>query len=120
MNMSQVDLPDFEQMMEVATRISELAKRKLLLDLALKKSEADIALKVMYDETYFQKGKPPSMSFVESTYMVLGLNGELLDVRREYCETVAELERVRMAYDIMKMKVDVYRTESANSRMATL
>jgi hypothetical protein len=118
--MSQADLPDFEEMMYLAGEISGLLEKKLLLDLMIKNRESEIVLKVSNDEAFFQKGKPPSMSFIESTYMLTGLEGELITAREEYCKAVSQLENSRLRYDIMKMKVDVYRTESANQRMATL
>lgn len=115
-----MDIPDFEIMNEMIDRINTLLKKKLYLDISLKYAESQIVKRVTTESAFFQNGKPPSMNFIETVYLFTGIENELIDTRKEYATTIADLEQAKLEYDLMKTRIDVYRTESANKRLATL
>lgn len=118
--MKELVIPDFEDMVRTAEKIGELIDKKLSLEVKIKDLESKIVLIATTDSKYMQNGKPPSMSFIESTYKYTGLNGELIEDRLAFASTVSELEKEKLLFDIMRMQIDLYRTESANQRKASL
>jgi hypothetical protein len=115
-----VKIPDFDDMLKVAQTIRSLTAKKLLLDTEIKFNEAAIVKVVNTDSKYFINGKPPSMSFIESTYTYTGLSDELIPMRKELASIIAELEEAKLRFDIYRMQVDMYRTEAANQRATSL
>ena len=109
-------LPDFDDMMKVSDEIGDLLLAKLKLEAEIKSKEAETILKVTTDEKYFVGGKPPSMSFADSTYKVTGLAGELIPMRESLAETTANLEKKKIQYDVYKNLLDMWRTLAANER----
>jgi hypothetical protein len=52
--------------------------------------------------------------------LTTGLNNELIPLRLELANDVANLEQAKFRFEILRMQLDLYRTESANSRYSTL
>lgn len=117
---TNVVLPDFEDMLKVAEQIRDQLTVRDTLDIQIKQRESEIYKITSTDSTYFIGGKPPSATFVKETYEFTGLSGELIPLRQAYANAVAQLEFLRLAFDMMKMQVDLYRTESANQRFSNL
>jgi hypothetical protein len=113
-------IPDWGELVSKSNEILELDKIKGSLGVLIKKTEADVVLKSMLDSSHFVNGKIPSMDFVKSTYMYTGFNSELLVLREQLAEITAELNRAEREFDIMKIRIDLYRTESANQRRSLL
>lgn len=109
-------LPDFEDLFEISDKIRDLAIAKSALSLQIEEAEKMVVVKATTDETYFKGGKPPSMEFIKTTYMVTGFNDEILPLRREIGKVAAELEHSKIDLQIYLAMLDVYRTESANQR----
>lgn len=111
-----IKIPDFDDMLELASKIRELTARKILLDVKIKFSEAEITKLANTDERYFVNNKPPSMTYIDTTYGYTGFNNELIPFRQELAEVTAELEESKLKFDVYKMQLDMYRTEAANQR----
>ena len=109
-------LPDFDDMMKVSGEIGNLLLEKLKLEAMIKSGEADTIFRVTTEEKYFVGGKPPSMSFAESTYKITGLVGELIPMREKLAEITANLEEKKIQYDVYKNMLDMWRTLAANER----
>ena len=93
----------------------ELAKKKLEIN-AMKSA---IVNKVLNDSTYWKNSKPPSMSLMEKTFLVTGIdNIDLLKLYKEKEELQAELDYKKIQLDLFKLEVEVWRTQSANERSA--
>ncbi len=114
--MIEVSVPDFEEMFGLSSKIKDLLIAKSALTLQIEEAEKNVVITATTNEQYFKGGKPPSMEFIKTTYMVTGFNDELLPLRRELGKVLAELEKVRTDFQIYMAQIDVYRTESANTR----
>lgn len=113
-------IPDFDTLMKVAENIRDLLFEKMELDTEIKLGEAEVFKQSATNEEYFVNGKPPSVSYIENTYKFTGLKNELVPVRKKYSEVTAQLEHAKLTWEIFKFQLDLYRTESANSRVTTL
>jgi hypothetical protein len=118
MTTTQIELPDFDDMTRQIEVIYEMLKNKIILDLEIKDAEAQLVRKVTSDPMYFVGGKAPSMSFIETALMPAGLDGSLLLLRQKLADYTATYERFKLLYELSKMKVDVWRSQSANQRMS--
>jgi len=118
--MPTADLPDFDEMINIARQIREKMLIRDHLDAVIKARESEIYKITSTDSRYFSNNKPPSATYIKSAYEFTGLDGELIELREKLSEAIADIEMLRITFDIMKMMVDVYRTESANKRIATL
>lgn len=116
--MPNVNVPDFNDMMELASDIRNLTVEKLRLDVEIKFREKSVVLECMNNEKYFKGGKAPSMDFVNSTYRHSGLEDELIPLRFRLAELTAEVESTKLKFDIMKMQVSLFQTMSANERIS--
>ena len=116
--MLQEILPDFDDLQGMISQIFDLQSKKAYLDVEIKATEALVTREVTTNEKYFTNGKAPSMEFIKSTYQYSGIDGKLIEKRKEYADVAALLEFKRLSYDLAKMKVDVWRTRSANERLS--
>jgi len=113
-------LPDYEDFMGLTEEIENISFEKTKLDITIKTLEVEIVRKVTTLPEYFQAGKVPSMSFIESTYKYAGINGELVPMRTKLAELTSLLEKLKMQMDVFNTFVDIWRTLSSNSRKANL
>lgn len=113
-------VPDYDDMMKIASTIKYMTLRKMSLDVDIKAREAEITNIMSTDPKYYQNGKAPSMSFIESTWKYTGIEGELLPKRRELAEVISLLEEAKITFDVYKMQIDLFRTEAANNRRTEL
>jgi hypothetical protein len=111
-----MDIPDFEEMLSKSKEIQALSNKKRRLTLEINLKEAEVVSKVASNPQYYVNGKPPSMDYIKTTYLVTGLTGELIPLREELIEVTCRLGEVKSEFDLMKSSIDIYRTESANKR----
>lgn len=116
--MPTMSLPNFDEMISYANKISDLLKQKLMLEIEISYAEAEITIEAM--KNILVNGKPPSMEYIKNSFLVIGFDGSLKDKRNTLAETIAELERAKLMLQIYRDMVEVYRTESANERAANL
>ena len=117
---NESELPDFDEMIEAVEKIKELSLRRATIELSLKKEEAELVRTVTSDPKYFMNGKAPSMSYIEGAYKYTGIDNCLLPVRSSLIEVTAELEYEKAKFYLMKDKLDIWRTISANERATLL
>jgi hypothetical protein len=111
--MAIVELPDPEEMLKLVDEIYEITKKIGVLKLKIKLGESEVVLKA----NEFSNGKPPSMSFLQASYLVTGLNNELVPLREKLSELESELEHKKNKLEMYKLIVDIWRTQSANERL---
>jgi hypothetical protein len=114
----EVNLPDFDDMLRLGEQIKNLMLEKGNIEFQIKSREAEIYRITSTDQQYFTNGKPPSAAYVKSAYEYSGIQGELLEPRKRLAEIIAELEFNEIRFNVMKMQVDIFRTDSANKRSA--
>lgn len=112
-------LPEFEDMLKIGDEISRLLLEKLVAERNIKIRESEIIKIAMTDPTYFVGGKQPSVSFIETAYMYSGLQGELIPLREELANILADLDKNRTRLDLYKEFLNVWRTLSASERSIT-
>jgi len=115
-----MEIPDFEDLVKKAEEIQSLSKRKNLLAFTIDKMEAKIVLEAVFDPKWAVNNKTPSMDFIKSTWMQTGFFDEMLPMREEFATLSADLEKARTDLELLRMQVDIWRTESATNRMTTL
>ena len=120
MNIMENDLPDFDEMVEMVENISELSYTKSLLEIALKARENAIMIEAVTESKHFLNGKPRPITFIKDAWIYSGFDCELLDARKEMAKLSSEVWKYKMLLDLMKAKIDVWRTLSANERKAIL
>lgn len=113
-------IPDFDEMINLADEIGELSFKKMQLENRIKAEESAIVAKVYSDVKYYVGGKPPSMSFIESTYKYTGLDGQLTQKREELAYVTSILEKSKLRLYIYKDMLEVFRTVSANERSVAI
>lgn len=110
-----IQLPDFDKLFELALEIRNLAIEEGILDLTIKQQESDI----IRDAISNSNGKPPSMSYLQSTIAFTGPDGSLLQLRKKLVEVKTELDYKKLLLDLYRRMIDVWRTQSANERLAS-
>jgi hypothetical protein len=118
--MEKIKLPDFDDMIGLAEEIGEANKRIQRLKLEIESTEAEVVKTVMSDADFYVNGKPPSYAFVEATWKVTGLTGELKPKREELADLISDTDTKKMKFNLMRDMIDVWRTISANERAAVL
>ena len=115
-----INPPDFEDVMKIVERIRELSLASAILENKIKFTESEIVVEATANEKYFINGKPPSMTYINSTYKVTGFDNELKKMRQDLVEMQSELEYRKNLLGVQKDKLEVWRTESANQRASVL
>ena len=116
--MTTIKLPDFDDMANLIDNISDTNLRRMMLDIEIKAREAEIVKMSSTDDKYFVNGKPPSVAYLEATCRFTGMDSELISKRQALSELTAKLEQYRLMYDLMKSRIDVWRSQTANERVA--
>ena len=107
--MNDIQLPDFDKMLEQIQKIKTLSVEVSKLDLQIKYLES----------ITFRQGKEQGLAtnFVESAYKHTGFNDEILPLREQIVDKKAELEAARYTLELDKSLIEVWRTISANERL---
>jgi hypothetical protein len=113
-------LPDFEEIMTLLEDIKTLQFEKTLLELDIKVKVARVYLDATSESKYFIGGKPPSATFIKSTWEEIGFNNEILADRKRLVELGANLKYNENKLSTYRDMIDVWRTLSANERVTTL
>jgi hypothetical protein len=108
------ELPDFDDLKELANEIGELSFKKMQLENRIKAMEAETFKKAMLIQN--PDGKFPSASFVTNAYLHTGLNGELVEERLKLADVSATLDKRKILLSIYRDMLEVFRTVSANER----
>jgi hypothetical protein len=122
MNSKQIldKLPDYNDLMSLTEEIASTSSKKLYLENKIKAMESEVVLRVTKEPEFFQGGKPPSMSFIESTYKFTGINQEILPLREQLAEVISKLDSLKIKMDVFKQLIEIWRTLSANERSSGL
>lgn len=115
-----MDIPDWDDLVKKAEEIQVLSRRRNLLAYTIDRQEAKVVLEAVFDPKWAVNGKVPSMDFIKSTWMKTGFNNEMLPLREEFALLCADLEKSKTDLELLRMQVDIWRTESATNRMTTL
>ncbi len=113
------ELPDFNDMARIVDRIKELSHRKIILENRIKSKEANIVKEATTNSAYYLNQKPPSMVYIQSTYLFTGFKGELLPLREELAQIISDLEHAKLTFRVFEDMIEVWRTQSANERRST-
>ena len=114
--MPEIKPPDFEEMMKMLDVIRLLNNEVQALKVEIDVEEAEIVKKVSRDKSYSPDGKYLSTTFINSTYKVTGIDGELIPKRKKLGRAVAELDKAYKMFEVMKMQFEAWRTDQANNR----
>lgn len=110
--------PDFDLYVDTAKEFSKKLKEQLLLEAKIKELESEVSLAYYTEEKYFKDGKPLPVTLIDKTVRYSGFNGELLQYREELAVLTSDVEYLRNLLRIFHDMIEVYRTESANERLA--
>lgn len=108
-----VELPDIQEVEKLIDEIYKISKEIARLKLEIKVIEAKTILELVNAN----EGKAPSMNFIQSTFAITGKNDELVELRAKLANLEAKLKYYENKYDMYKMIVDIWRTQSANERL---
>lgn len=114
--MSDIQLPDFDEIYALNDKIFELSKKKGLLEIKIKLGEADVTTRATFDKKYYVNDKPPSQTYIDNSWKFTGFDGELTELRNQLVQASTELEYVKSKLDLLKLVIEVWRTKSANER----
>lgn len=117
-NMAKVELPDFDDLVQLVNKIYNLSQEKASLEIKIKIGEREAVEKGM--EIIKVDGKKPSMAYIESTVKVTGIDGELVPLREKLLKLNNEIDYYKDLLEIYKLKIEVWRTMSANERASNI
>jgi hypothetical protein len=117
--MDTFDLPEFEDMYKTIEEIRDLATEIGIAKVALAYAESEITKLATSDGKYFQNGKPPSQTYIDNTYKYQGFDSELIPMRMNLAKLEAQLAYKKASLDLDKLKLEVWRTQSANERVVS-
>jgi len=106
-----VDLPDVDQLQELVEEIYKVSREIAKLKLEIKVREAEIVRNSYSDE------KKISMSYIQNSLVVTGINNELVPLRARLAELETKCDYYKHKYEMLKMIIDIWRTQSANERL---
>lgn len=111
---SKMQLPDWDDIEDQIDLIHSLTEQNLLTEARL---DAEKATLIKGKLAGSGEGKSPSATSVLAT---VDAEESLQSLRYQKAKVFALLKKAELQFKVMQMKVDVYRTESANQRNATL
>lgn len=122
--MKKVELPDFDDMVTLASKMGNEKTQIMLSEATLDILLAEITNTVTTNPEYFVGGKSPSNAHISDTYHILGLNPkqkeDLMDLRIAIAKATGELKEDEALFKVYQEMINVWRTQSANERGAYL
>ena len=119
MNITERDeLPDFDDLDKLIIGIRDLSLKVEMLDIHIKANEAEIIREYTTNPLRFVNGKAVSMTQLASTVAYTGTEGELVEMRKDLGSMKANLAAAKLSFSLEKAKIDIWRTRSANERLA--
>lgn len=120
----ELQLPDFDEMLDMAGGIGGLTK-----DIALQKNQLDAELAsitrvVMNDTEHWDgKAKPPAMNYIQATFHREGYNKEtkrrLEELRNSIAGMEGDLEYMKRKFQIYSAMIDVWKANQYNLNQST-
>jgi len=107
--MTDIALPDFEEMMHAVDKIAGLAVEVSKLKITIKHMEVQAVRRGV------EEGMP--VNRIEGAYKYAGFDDEILPKREELAEKEAVLDQEKAKLAISQSMVDVWRTVEANKRL---
>ena len=114
--MPEIKPPNFEEMYKLIEVIQTLNKEIQALKVEIEVTEADTVRKATSDKSLSPDGKYLSVTYVKETYKITGINNELTPKRKEMANKVADLDKAKMVFEVMKMQFEAWRTDQSNKR----
>ena len=114
--MNKVELPDIDKLYELSELIRDLSFKKGLAKLEIQKEEANITREATNDKKWFVNNKPPSQTYIDNAWKFTGFDGNLLKKREELNHIDVELDDAYREYELLKLLIEIWRTQSANER----
>ena len=122
--MKKVELPDFDDMMKLASEIGNTKTQLMFKEATLEMMLAEITQRVTTNPDYFIGGKAPSNAHIQSTYHILGENTAqremLIEFRVAIANLTGKLKEDEALFKVYQEMINVWRTQSANERGAYL
>jgi hypothetical protein len=112
-----INLPEQEKIVEIVNKINELSLEVANLEYELEFREAGVVREATTNKKYYTGSKPQSQEFIKNSWKITGFEGELVELRKEYCKKKAELDNEKRNLRLVEMLVDIWRTSSANERL---
>jgi len=110
-------LPTFADLNELVDKIGRLSKEEAHLKVLIEEVVSGVVKKSTSDEKYFVGGKPPTMSYIEKTYAITGIEGvNLPELRKKLATVSAELDTAKLQFRAYQQMFAVWQTLSANLR----
>lgn len=125
--MTEIKLPDFDDLLSIAGRIGEFSTQKILFEYELERRLAHITSITSSNEEYFVNDKPPSMAYTEANYHKLGVHekfGEELtelgleSLRSDIANITGDLEAEKNRFKVLTQLVDVWKADQYNKNQA--
>jgi hypothetical protein len=116
--MNETRLPDFDDMLQISRDIESLMLQKLTLEVEISEKESE-AIHYHLENTLVN-GKPPSMEYAKLVFKPVGINEELIPIRKELADVEASLAGRKAVFEVYKSMIAVWQTESANKRAVTI
>jgi len=117
-------VPDFSEFEELTRQAAVLQGKLYLLKYQLKMFEAELITAAMMNRDYWREGKRPTVSYCDKVVVAIGNTKDdterLLAFRETIAGTTEELQLALGMIDLMKNKLELYRTISANERKGYL
>ncbi len=102
------------------TRLPDWEVVDALVDNIANSTKTDILLEAEYDYTKSQKIRAAlnSEGKVSATAVLATINDDpqLNELRKKIAQSKSQLKKYNLQFDVIKMQIDLYRTESANAR----
>lgn len=113
-------IPDFDEMKEMADRAARLKGKVIALKANISMYEAQVIKEAMTNRDHWQDGKRPGITYCQSVVSKVGNTDTDREVlygwRIELAETVEELTLAEGYIQMMRDRLDLFRTLSANER----
>jgi uncharacterized protein YukE len=116
--MTELKLPDFDEMLDMANDIGGLTRDISIAKSQLNSELAAITRIVIQDEKYWTGSKAPAMNYIISTYHADGYSEEsrrrLEELRNNIAGMEGDLEYAKNKFKIYSAMIDVWKANQYN------
>ena len=120
--MSNIELPDFDEMVDMADRIGALKREVAMFEASLDAKIAEITRVVTMNKEYWPTPKVPAMNYIKTVYHVEGhtdvAKKELVMLRTNIFDKQGALKTLELKFQVYRSMIDVWKADQYNKNQS--
>ena len=120
--MSNIELPDFDEMVAMTDNIGALKREVAMFEASLDAKLAEVTRVVTMNKEYWPTSKPPAMNYIKTVFHMEGhteqAKKELDMLRTNVFDKQGALKTLELKFQVYRSMIDVWKADQYNKNQS--